>query len=254
MLTQSLAKWTQAQAAAVGLLARGMAANGVHTSALKVDTLNPKVLNAEYAVRGEIVIRAGEIQKELAAGTQKPFSSILYCNIGNPQQLGQLPVTFFRQVLALCDYPPVRMPPTRAHPPPSCRAGWPRVLRCEPPATCFQSAPASPALPALWSVHDPPCACNRLRRSQPCHATWQAHSPGLCCSFCLAPTVRWLPEALRRTRQFAGLRLALRGDLATRSGQAPVVPWCFLCAARGAQMAALLFSRAEASLDVEGAT
>ena len=91
------------------LLARTMTANGTHTSAkLRADTLNPKVLNAQYAVRGEIVIRAGDIQKELSSGEKKPFSSILYCNIGNPQQLGQLPVTFFRQVLALCDYPPVR--------------------------------------------------------------------------------------------------------------------------------------------------
>ena len=91
------------------LLARRMTANGTHTSAaLRADTLNPKVLNAQYAVRGEIVIRAGDIQKELSSGEKKPFSSILYCNIGNPQQLGQLPVTFFRQVLALCDYPPVR--------------------------------------------------------------------------------------------------------------------------------------------------
>ena len=118
MLAHSLAKLTkltQVPAAATGLLTRGMAANGVHTSSLTADTLNPKVLNAQYAVRGEIVIRAGEIQKELAGGAKKPFSSILYCNIGNPQQLGQLPVTFFRQVLALCDYPSVRMPPA-AHP------------------------------------------------------------------------------------------------------------------------------------------
>ncbi|KAK9821912.1 hypothetical protein WJX81_002904 [Elliptochloris bilobata] len=84
-----------------------MTVKGMHTSPLKADTLNPKVLTAQYAVRGEIVIRAGEIQEELAVGEKKPFSNILYCNIGNPQQLGQLPVTFFRQVLALCDYPPL---------------------------------------------------------------------------------------------------------------------------------------------------
>ncbi|KAH9618361.1 hypothetical protein KSS87_017224, partial [Heliosperma pusillum] len=30
---------------------------------------------------------------------------ILYCNIGNPQSLGQHPITFFREVLALCDHP-----------------------------------------------------------------------------------------------------------------------------------------------------
>ncbi|KAF5959102.1 hypothetical protein HYC85_000311 [Camellia sinensis] len=29
---------------------------------------------------------------------------ILYCNIGNPQSLGQQPITFFREVLALCDH------------------------------------------------------------------------------------------------------------------------------------------------------
>ena len=99
------------------LLARRMTANGTHTSAkLRADTLNPKVLNAQYAVRGEIVIRAGDIQKELSSGEKKPFSSILYCTIGNPQQLGQLPVTFFRQVLALCDYPPVRCASGHASP------------------------------------------------------------------------------------------------------------------------------------------
>ena len=58
--------------------------------------------------RGEIVIRAKEIEDEIASGkSDKPFKNILYCNIGNPQQLGQHPVTFFRQVLALCDYPEV---------------------------------------------------------------------------------------------------------------------------------------------------
>ncbi|MBA0745473.1 hypothetical protein Gogos_008048, partial [Gossypium gossypioides] len=32
---------------------------------------------------------------------------ILYCNIGNPQSLGQQPITFFREVLALCDHPAI---------------------------------------------------------------------------------------------------------------------------------------------------
>lgn len=32
------------------------------------------------------------------------------CNpVGNPQVLGQKPVTFFRQVLSICDYPEVRL-------------------------------------------------------------------------------------------------------------------------------------------------
>ncbi|GFQ01401.1 homeobox-leucine zipper protein roc3 [Phtheirospermum japonicum] len=32
---------------------------------------------------------------------------VLYCNIGNPQSLGQQPITFFREVLALCDHPAI---------------------------------------------------------------------------------------------------------------------------------------------------
>jgi alanine transaminase len=34
-----------------------------------------------------------------------PFDEIIYCNIGNPQSLGQAPITFFREVIALCDHP-----------------------------------------------------------------------------------------------------------------------------------------------------
>ncbi|KAK9906640.1 hypothetical protein WJX75_005366 [Coccomyxa subellipsoidea] len=74
-------------------------------SPLGVDNINPKVTNAQYAVRGEIVIRAKELEDKLHNGEKLPFDKILYCNIGNPQQLGQHPVTFYRQVLALCDYP-----------------------------------------------------------------------------------------------------------------------------------------------------
>ncbi len=63
----------------------------------------------DLSVQGAIVIRAKEIEDEIEAGkSDKPFKTILYCNIGNPQQLGQHPVTYFRQVLALCDYPEVR--------------------------------------------------------------------------------------------------------------------------------------------------
>ena len=57
-------------------------------------------------MRGEIVLLAQKMQKELASG-KYPFKKIVMCNIGNPQQLGQKPITFFRQVLALCDYPQV---------------------------------------------------------------------------------------------------------------------------------------------------
>lgn len=73
---------------------------------LSEKNISEHVRAAQYAVRGEIVIRAGELEEELKKGKKLPYGdSILYCNIGNPQQLGQVPITFFRQVLALCDYP-----------------------------------------------------------------------------------------------------------------------------------------------------
>lgn len=34
-----------------------------------------------------------------------PFNEIIYCNLGNPQCLGQQPITFFREVLVLCEHP-----------------------------------------------------------------------------------------------------------------------------------------------------
>jgi len=71
-----------------------------------MDTINPKVLKCEYAVRGEIVTHAQNLQQELQKNPDSlPFDEILYCNIGNPQSLGQQPVTYFREVLSLCDHP-----------------------------------------------------------------------------------------------------------------------------------------------------
>ncbi|KAI3727386.1 hypothetical protein L1987_67200 [Smallanthus sonchifolius] len=75
-------------------------------ASVTVESLNPKVLKCEYAVRGEIVSMAQKLQLDLQAKpASRPFKEILYCNIGNPQSLGQKPITFFREVLALCDHP-----------------------------------------------------------------------------------------------------------------------------------------------------
>ncbi|XP_057504967.1 alanine aminotransferase 2, mitochondrial-like isoform X2 [Actinidia eriantha] len=61
-----------------------------------------------YAFRGEIGSLAEQLQEELKVNPgSHPFDEILYCNIGNPQSLGQLPITFFREVLALCDHPAI---------------------------------------------------------------------------------------------------------------------------------------------------
>ncbi|KPA75735.1 putative mitochondrial alanine aminotransferase (ALAT) [Leptomonas pyrrhocoris] len=68
--------------------------------------VNPHVVRAEYAVRGLIPARADEIKKEIAEGKgAHPFTSLVYCNIGNPQSLDQKPLTFNRQVMALFDAP-----------------------------------------------------------------------------------------------------------------------------------------------------
>ena len=74
-----------------------VAANGAPV-ALTVDTLSADVRAAAYAVRGEIVQHAQELAAQLVAKPGSlPFQRVVYCNIGNPQQLGQPPITFFRR-------------------------------------------------------------------------------------------------------------------------------------------------------------
>ena len=64
---------------------------------IQMKDLGAAVLATEYAVRGPIVARALELEKQ--------GREIIYCNIGNPQSLGQKPITWLRQILALCEYP-----------------------------------------------------------------------------------------------------------------------------------------------------
>mmetsp|Transcript_27519 Transcript_27519/g.53681 ORF Transcript_27519/g.53681 Transcript_27519/m.53681 type:complete len:511 (-) Transcript_27519:89-1621(-) len=75
------------------------------TQKLTEATINQKVLGAEYAVRGAIVLRGMQHEEALAKGEKRPFTKMVFCNVGNPQQLNQKPITFFRQLLALMDYP-----------------------------------------------------------------------------------------------------------------------------------------------------
>jgi alanine transaminase len=59
-------------------------------------------------VRGELAVRSEEYRARLAKGDKSlPFDKIISANIGNPQQLDQKPITFFRQVLSLLEYPPL---------------------------------------------------------------------------------------------------------------------------------------------------
>uniref|UniRef100_A0A671L7S0 alanine transaminase n=1 Tax=Sinocyclocheilus anshuiensis TaxID=1608454 RepID=A0A671L7S0_9TELE len=72
---------------------------------LTVDTMNVNVKKVDYAVRGPIVQRAVQIEKELKEGVKKPFEEVIKANIGDAHAMGQQPITFFRQVMALCTYP-----------------------------------------------------------------------------------------------------------------------------------------------------
>ncbi|KAL1739381.1 pyridoxal phosphate-dependent transferase, partial [Schizophyllum fasciatum] len=76
---------------------------------LSTADLNPAILKVEYAVRGELAIKAEEYRKRLAHGGEHglPFDKVISSNIGNPQQKGldQPPITFIRQVAALCEWP-----------------------------------------------------------------------------------------------------------------------------------------------------
>ena len=65
------------------------------------EDLNPAILKVQYAVRGELAIKAEEHREKLAAGHKHlPFDKVISSNIGNPQQKGldQPPLTFPRQV------------------------------------------------------------------------------------------------------------------------------------------------------------
>jgi len=90
------------------LLRRGLSSGvggvgAVVESKLTLDNINPAVLVTQYAVRGELVQRASAIQESNFA--EKPYRKLLECNIGNPQAVGQSPLTFNRQVLSLLCYP-----------------------------------------------------------------------------------------------------------------------------------------------------
>lgn len=67
----------------------------------------------DYAVRGKVVVAADKIADELrlfqqsssSSSSPYPFDHIVYTNIGNPHSVGQQPLTWPRQVLALVDLP-----------------------------------------------------------------------------------------------------------------------------------------------------
>lgn len=84
---------------------------GKGNKALTLDTINPAIIEAQYAVRGELATKADKYMQAIEAGGEEaaklPFDKVVTANIGNPQQagLGQKPITFWRQVISLLEYP-----------------------------------------------------------------------------------------------------------------------------------------------------
>lgn len=79
-----------------------------HTPAprLNINNINQNVVAAKYAVRGELAVKSELYRAKLLAGDKDlPFDEVISANIGNPQQLDQKPITFFRQVLSLVENP-----------------------------------------------------------------------------------------------------------------------------------------------------
>ncbi|KAM4606026.1 alanine aminotransferase 2-like [Polymixia lowei] len=79
---------------------------------LTTETMNPQVKAVQYAVRGPIVIKAGDIEMEIQQGVKHPFTEVIKANIGDAHAMGQQPITFLRQVVALCSLPELLDSPT----------------------------------------------------------------------------------------------------------------------------------------------
>ncbi|KAM4685850.1 alanine aminotransferase 1 [Amazona ochrocephala] len=79
---------------------------------LTLSSMNPAIRRVQYAVRGPIVTRALELERELRQGVPKPFQEVIKANIGDAHAMGQKPITFLRQVAALCLYPELLSDPS----------------------------------------------------------------------------------------------------------------------------------------------
>ncbi|WRT68680.1 uncharacterized protein IL334_005659 [Kwoniella shivajii] len=80
--------------------------------ALNIKSINQSVIDVHYAVRGELALKADKYTQQLNnpkdhSLDKLPFEHVVTANIGNPQQKGlnQVPLTFWRQVISLVEYP-----------------------------------------------------------------------------------------------------------------------------------------------------
>lgn len=74
--------------------------------------INPNLVKTHYALRGELAIRADKLKQILKESSDKnsnplPYDRIISCNLGDPLQFGQKPITYLRQMLAFLEYPEI---------------------------------------------------------------------------------------------------------------------------------------------------
>jgi len=74
---------------------------------LSQDMVNEGIKIMSYAVRGPLMIRANELERQLAEGLERPFKNVIKANIGDAHAMGNKPITFIRQVMAMITYPPL---------------------------------------------------------------------------------------------------------------------------------------------------
>jgi len=68
--------------------------------ALTLQDLGRSVTEASYLIRGTVLHRAQELRGLQESGVAMPFPKFYPLHYGNPQLIGQPPITFLRQVIA----------------------------------------------------------------------------------------------------------------------------------------------------------
>nr|XP_015209553.1 PREDICTED: alanine aminotransferase 2-like isoform X3 [Lepisosteus oculatus] len=72
---------------------------------LTLNEVNPYVRSIKVLDKEFIRMRAREIRKELLQGVKKPYKKLIDVSSGDAHMAGMKPISFLRQVLAVCLYP-----------------------------------------------------------------------------------------------------------------------------------------------------
>ena len=72
---------------------------------LTMGTLNPNVIEIRFGLESPVFGHFKNLVDEIESGVEKPFTKIIDLSVGDAHKVGLKPITFLRQVLALCAYP-----------------------------------------------------------------------------------------------------------------------------------------------------